>query len=325
MVIKMLTFLFRFISSGLLVALLALNVLTLTSQVVFDSLSNTVGKYASMIGHPELMDGSPSKNNKANRESLQKRNQTLVKDKRLLSQEKAILERKLAANKQSLADLKKRNQTLTTEKRLLAQEKAGLQTKLDTNRQSVKQITERISARTLRNVSANAGSALGEAIPYVGITVVAATVAMDIYDGCKTMEDMNELAALFEQTTAELEWQQNETCGQKAPTVDDLTAGIKSIGESFEATYSKAVKGISHWSSETGEAVVGVSVFAIEDIKEKSRNFRQALGGTIAEVVSRWKPKPPANTNKPPKRRLDKIRDHLSQVTFPFWAKVMSW
>ncbi len=78
-----------------------------------------------------------------------------------------------------------------------------------------KVISKRISKRTLRNISANIAAIPAEAIPAVGIGVIIAITAMDLYDACADLKDMDELSkavGLNADTT-----DSNKVCGMSIP------------------------------------------------------------------------------------------------------------
>lgn len=60
-----------------------------------------------------------------------------------------------------------------------------------------KKITKRIAKRTVRNISANVAALSGEVVPVVGSALVISITAMDVYDACQDMKDLDELQSLL--------------------------------------------------------------------------------------------------------------------------------
>ena len=78
-----------------------------------------------------------------------------------------------------------------------------------------------ISNRAVRSSSRSISSMAGEAIPYVGVAVIAGVTALDLKDLCDTIKDMNELKRAF---NPELQPSEDETtvCSVIVPTKEEL-------------------------------------------------------------------------------------------------------
>lgn len=81
-------------------------------------------------------------------------------------------------------------------------------------------IFRRVARRTVKNVSLNVASIAGESIPYVGIGVILAVTASDVYDGCETMKDTNDLLKLLD--VGEFKSEEQQVCGIKIPTEQQI-------------------------------------------------------------------------------------------------------
>ena len=77
-------------------------------------------------------------------------------------------------------------------------------------------ISERISRRTVNNAVKNTLDAPAEAVPILGIAVMLALTASDIYDDCQTLKDLNELNISFEQDKHD----ETAVCGLKVPALE---------------------------------------------------------------------------------------------------------
>ena len=102
-------------------------------------------------------------------------------------------------------------------------------------------ITKRVALRTTKNISLNASSIFAESVPYLGIGVILAVTASDIYDGCETIKDSNELLSLF--NAEELKRQENTVCGMDIPTekevIETLNQYKRDIDEIIGGTISE--------------------------------------------------------------------------------------
>lgn len=88
---------------------------------------------------------------------------------------------------------------------------------------------ERVSRRAQRSAARNIASVGGEAIPFVGIAVIAVALAMEIDDACDTAADMAGLeAALTTEDDAEMvrdKTVEEFDCSTLIPDYDDLPDG----------------------------------------------------------------------------------------------------
>ncbi len=99
-------------------------------------------------------------------------------------------------------------------------------------------ISRNIVRRVARNVTMNVTSVLGESLPYIGIGLIVSATAADIYDGCQTIKDTNEMLTLFGES-ADVE-QQDKVCGLQIPSVNEVS---QYAGEYTE----KAQQAMSEW------------------------------------------------------------------------------
>lgn len=82
-------------------------------------------------------------------------------------------------------------------------------------------ISERVSKAAARNVA----SMPGEALPFIGIAVVAGATAWEISDACALMEDVHALDVAFNPGRA-IDWA--EVCGKPVPTRAELWETVRS-------------------------------------------------------------------------------------------------
>lgn len=93
------------------------------------------------------------------------------------------------------------------------------------NKKLVSETSQKISRRTVRNATRNISATFAESIPYVGAGVVAGVTFLEIYDACKTMED---LASLNEQLGLEDTVDTKEVCGLKVPSSAEVIETVTS-------------------------------------------------------------------------------------------------
>ena len=55
----------------------------------------------------------------------------------------------------------------------------------------------KIARRTVSSVSRNLASSVSESIPYIGVSAVIISLALDIDDACETMKDIDDLEAIL--------------------------------------------------------------------------------------------------------------------------------
>ncbi len=95
-------------------------------------------------------------------------------------------------------------------------------------------ISKRVARRTAKNVLLNVSSVAGEAIPLYGIGIILAVTAADIYTGCETIKDTNELLNLLNDEG--LKAVENQICGITIPTEQQLNESTKNSILEFDRT-----------------------------------------------------------------------------------------
>ena len=93
-------------------------------------------------------------------------------------------------------------------------------------------ITRNVAIRTAKNVTLNVTSIVGESVPFLGVGLIVAVTAMDVYNGCETIKDTNELLNLmgFDGVTDE----ENTVCGITVPTYQSVEDSLKFSRKDFE-------------------------------------------------------------------------------------------
>ena len=91
-----------------------------------------------------------------------------------------------------------------------------------TDAKRAKEMAANVSTRLATAVSRNVAAIPAEAVPYIGIGVNLSVTALDVYDACQTMREINELMKLLKQGVANADF-----CGVKLPTVPDVLDGMR--------------------------------------------------------------------------------------------------
>lgn len=76
-----------------------------------------------------------------------------------------------------------------------AREAAAKATRAQAQRRVARQTTQRVTRRVQRSAARNIGSAAGEAIPVIGVGVIAGALALEVRDACATAQEMAGLEA----------------------------------------------------------------------------------------------------------------------------------
>ena len=121
-------------------------------------------------------------------------------------------------------------------------------------REAVKDTATRVARRTAVATSRNLGSMAAEALPAVGIGVIAAATAWELHDACQLMGEMRALDAAFNPDDPVTE---DDICGITPPTRDQLWAAIKA---SPGAAWDKATAmydGLPDLPSDPSAAIAG--------------------------------------------------------------------
>jgi len=186
---------------------------------------------------------------------------------------KGIVDNSLSTrNKKLEAENKKfRNEN----RKLIAERKVRLQKLSD-----ARKISRKIAKRTVRNVTANLTSMVGEATPYIGIGLVVASTFLDVKDGCDTMRDVNEILVMLEDDQGE---DANQVCGVSVPTVEEITISIK---DKVGGTLHQSEENIRESAKELYDALGGTTYHSTERVKEGTQKIYDALGGTLYEIFN---------------------------------------
>ena len=214
----------RWIKTGLVVlsilGLGALNILTFVSEEIhaagYNVIKSLLSSAAGEAATSRILSKSPTS---VRTRSIAKETEVLQRENKTLSDSN-----KTIINKH--ATLEKAHKEINTNHAELART-------ADLRAVATKSFTKRLATRSAVNAARNLSSVPAEAIPYIGIGIVVGVTALDIYDACETLKEINVLNAGF---GGELE-DQDKVCGLKVPTHQQVIAKVK---QNLRGTYETA-------------------------------------------------------------------------------------
>ena len=231
-----------------LFGLVALNVATLTNDEVHTTVYDGLKRVLGTMVAAELLDSLLSHSLSSTRQTdIDKATKKLVTENTKLkhsNEELVTTNRNLKSKHDNLAaehdDLRKQHGKLDADHKELTQRKIDLEknnqaliknhndlakVKAD-NELRTRTATQKLStsvAKRSRNASArNIAGAAGEAIPFVGIPIVAGLLAWDVIDLCQNLKDLNEMNITLGNALVD----EKSVCGVHVPTSDELQAKI---------------------------------------------------------------------------------------------------
>jgi hypothetical protein len=101
---------------------------------------------------------------------------------------------------------------------------------------AVNETANTIGKRSLKSAKRNIASMPGEAIPWVGTSVIVGVTAYEIYDLCETIKDMNELKKAFNPSDSSSD-EELTVCSLEVPSKEDILSAVKN---SPSAAWEKA-------------------------------------------------------------------------------------
>ncbi|UXX84487.1 hypothetical protein [Roseovarius pelagicus] len=176
--------------------------------------------------------------------------ETLKSAKASLSDEKLKLElansqqrNTILNSRQELASLKSQNAKL--QKKIVGQVVVYRGQKRRAEK-AVSDAAQRISRRVAIASARNAGSAVAEAMPFVGISVIVGATAWELKDSCELMKDLYELDVAFNPENA---IDDDGVCGMKPPTAEEVWRAVREsprdVWDGARSMYSD----LPEWSS----------------------------------------------------------------------------
>ncbi len=183
------------------------------------------------------------------KEQLEKDNILLRHEKQGLELQKVQLDKDnnlLRNNKYGLElqnqQLKKDNQALGGNNKVLKLKTQALGKELGQRYQKAWIVSSRLSRRHYRSGVRNLASLPGEALPFVGIPIAVAGVALDVADSCETLRDLNELHRAFGLP----EIQEAKVICDNTKLIPTTDALVTQISHGWESAYQNSVVAINN-------------------------------------------------------------------------------
>jgi hypothetical protein len=120
-------------------------------------------------------------------------------------------------------ELTKKNLDIETKHKALEGKHTDLQNAHATLKTKAKSVATNNIGRTVRAVNRRVAGAAGESIPVVGVSVIAALVAVDVIEACDAMREMESLSGPEDGIGSKI----TEICKQHVPTSADLVVKVK--------------------------------------------------------------------------------------------------
>ncbi|MDA9310702.1 hypothetical protein N9Q35_00895 [Amylibacter sp.] len=140
---------------------------------------------------------------------------------------------------------------------------------------AVNETADTIGKRSLKSAKNNIASMPGEAIPWLGTSVIVGVTALELYDLCATIKDMNELKNAFN-LSASTSDEELTVCSLEVPSKEDILLAVKN---SPSAAWEKA-KDITPTLEEI-KATEMPDFSSWWDEKQKNTN-------DLSEKISKW-------------------------------------
>lgn len=208
------------------VGLVVSNVTTLVNNRAHDYLYTGLRKMLLVAGESladHVLSRSPTRENDAKTHRYKEENEKLKTENKVTQSDLEATKKRRQAleinNKKLTVDLN----DMTSRHSKLSSEFDRLSTKYAGNAKAAKGIASTVRNRLAKGVARNTLALPAESIPYLGVGATLAVTALDIYDACSTMRDINGLLKMMGQGE-----EKDDFCGQKLPTTSDVLAMSKS-------------------------------------------------------------------------------------------------
>lgn len=189
---------------------LAVSLVTVTVPAMFNAISS-IAEAVTDLALPKSKAATVRQRTTSRQDSAKREADALRGQIADLDAERSGLRTRLDAKVNELDDLKRRT-TVNYRGRNLAV------------RDAVSDTSERLSSRVRRATARNLATMPGEALPILGVAVVAGATAWEVKDACEMMKDMHALDLAF---NPDHEISEREVCGARVPTTRELWVMIK--------------------------------------------------------------------------------------------------
>tara|TARA_B110000908_G_scaffold164808_1_gene213338 strand:+ start:1258 stop:1869 length:612 start_codon:yes stop_codon:yes gene_type:complete len=121
-----------------------------------------------------------------------------------------------------------------------------LDAKAKASKAAVKRINNRVFSRTLKSAGRSVASIPVESVPFWGIAAIVGVTTWEIHDGCRNLDDLNELYTQFGVKPEYPAYQQN---------CIDYTSEVDSMAASLKAQYNSAEIEAEQWVERASKAL----------------------------------------------------------------------
>lgn len=127
-------------------------------------------------------------------------------------------------------------QELSRRNQVLKRQTDNLKKSIDKKSVAISGFSQRMAARSVIATTRNLTSLSGQAVPILGVAVIAGVTAWNIHDSCETIKELNTLNTELE-LQPHLEKENQKVCGVDVPSKEEILAEVRE--NSFMA-YEKA-------------------------------------------------------------------------------------
>ncbi|SFL38469.1 hypothetical protein SAMN05216302_10743 [Nitrosomonas aestuarii] len=144
--------------------------------------------------------------------------------------------------------LQRQSSELSKQNRSLKEKSVNLNRRINNKSDKIQQFSKRAAERSTISAARNLSSLSGEAIPLLGIAVIAGVTVWNVHDSCQMLKDLNELNAEFK-LQQHLEEKQT-VCGIEVPTKEEI---LTEMQENWFIAYENARDAVNHAADEIPE------------------------------------------------------------------------
>ena len=199
----------------LIIALIATNLATLTSAAFFNLLHGALSTLVSQSFLDKSIGTQLNKQTRYNKDLEKQKRNVIRKNRTLIKKNNSLLSKN--------AHLLVANQSI---KKSFRQGNSRLRAKVASTTHSIKNRMKILASTTVLEAPV-------EAVPFLGIAVIAGTAAFELHTACETMKELYELEVELNPDAAF----DNTACGMEVPTTEELSASwsqyYDDIGKAF--------------------------------------------------------------------------------------------
>jgi len=177
-----------------------------------------------------------------NKAKFDKKSAQLIAERDLLSKRERRIAQKLSSNQKIITKLKQDAANPLSKRVLFKGRKIAVS-------EAVSNTTETISKRAAKSAAREIASMPGEGIPVWGTAVIVSVTALELYDLCQTIKDMNALRRAFD-PSLEPGPEEQTVCSLRVPTREELWTQTKSApGQAWDAAkeFTPTLEDIKEW------------------------------------------------------------------------------